>query len=332
VAAAAALGEPAVAAIERLAGHAASAPRPAWVDSACAGTFLLLRAILDARLPATVRRAGVPAAGTEPAIRAVVLGLALRWSGPAGTIGGELDPGLALLAGIEPAGALDWLRAQWSAPGAAEHLRLQREMLRTAAGQGLLAGGDLHVHAAELGTAGMALVGSDGTPGVWPLGRPVASPREAPEVVRAWLDACEAATGRRPDAVARDERLAGVLGGASFDERAETDRQELLGTLAALDAGRLGIPQADLTLALCAAALLRLWARWLRGFAGSSAGYLLERFVRRPGRIARAGEELTVVLPPAPLDVVLEMAGYAGTCESDPALGHRRVHLLLGGP
>src|SRR4029453_9434386 len=86
---------------------------------------------------------------------------------------------------------------------------------------------------------------------------------------------------------------------------------ELGRAMASLDAGRLGIPEADLTVACWSVVLLRLWAGWLRGFAGSSAGYLLDRFIRRPGRVVAEGTDLTVVLEPGPFDVVLELAGYA---------------------
>lgn len=52
------------------------------------------------------------------------------------------------------------------------------------------------------------------------------------------------------------------------------------------------------------------WARWLRGFERSSTPWLLEHAVRRSGRLIVAGDKLTVVLPPLPLDIALRRAGY----------------------
>jgi hypothetical protein len=86
---------------------------------------------------------------------------------------------------------------------------------------------------------------------------------------------------------------------------------------------------ADLTLDLTAAALLRLWAVWLKKFAGSSVPYLLANAIRRPGRVVRRDDELEVWLDSAPLDVVLEMSGYLAELEGVPWLG-RRVTFRLG--
>ena len=95
--------------------------------------------------------------------------------------------------------------------------------------------------------------------------------------------------------------------------------------LLALDAGRLGLPAADLTIALAAANLLRLWSRWLPGFATASAPFLLERFIRRPGRLYVDEQELTVAFDERPLDVVLTLAGYTAPLEQVPWLAQRRL-------
>jgi hypothetical protein len=122
------------------------------------------------------------------------------------------------------------------------------------------------------------------------------------------------------------------------DERPESDlldshhldRAALLAALAALDNGRLDMPAADLTVALTAIALLRVWSRWLRGFADSSVPYLLDQFIRRAGRVLD-GPEVVAELEPRPLDMILEMAGYTQALERVPWLGHRRLRFRLRG-
>jgi hypothetical protein len=88
------------------------------------------------------------------------------------------------------------------------------------------------------------------------------------------------------------------------------------------------IPRPD-SIAALAVVLLRLWSRWLRGFAQSSAPYLLRQFIRRRGRIAARPNEIEVILRPAQLDVVLEMSGYLAPTPPVPWLGDRRVSFRI---
>jgi hypothetical protein len=88
------------------------------------------------------------------------------------------------------------------------------------------------------------------------------------------------------------------------------------------------IPQQRSTTAL-AIGLLRLWARWLRGFAQSSVPYLLRQFIRRAGRIEVRPDEIAVILRPAQLDVVLEMSGYLAPTPPVFWLAHRRVSFRI---
>jgi hypothetical protein len=194
------------------------------VASPCAGVFLLLRAALDARMPALAERSGYPPAGV------VLLSLALRWAGRAGAPDGRIDPGLALL--VEAPATLKELRATWRATPAAAHRRWR------------------------------AALGESVTP---PLRR---------------------------------------RGGRALRE------------------GRLGVPAADAALGLTALALLHAWARWLRGFSASSAPFLLDEFIRRPGSIIPLGDDLLVRLERRPLDVVLDVAGYTDDLDLAP-LGRR---------
>jgi hypothetical protein len=88
------------------------------------------------------------------------------------------------------------------------------------------------------------------------------------------------------------------------------------------------IPQPR-SIAALAVLLLRLWSRWLRGFAQSSAPYLLRQFIRRAGRIAVRANEIEVILRPAQLDVVLEMSGYLAPTPPIPWLADRRVSFQI---
>jgi hypothetical protein len=85
----------------------------------------------------------------------------------------------------------------------------------------------------------------------------------------------------------------------------------------------LGDREADLTVALAAHASLGAWASWLRGFSGSSEAFLLNRFVRRPGRVGLTAGCATVELEPRPLDLVLEMAGYLDELDAVAELPRR---------
>jgi hypothetical protein len=143
-------------------------------------------------------------------------------------------------------------------------------------------------------------------------------------------------------------------GDAPAGDRHATARRRLAAALAALDGGRLApegpaaadptaalaaseggrlAPEtpagADLTVALAATVVLRAWARWLRRFADSSVPFLLHSFVRRGGRLWDQPDGLRVELEPAPLDLVLEMAGYFGALETPSG---RTVHFGFRSP
>jgi hypothetical protein len=79
------------------------------------------------------------------------------------------------------------------------------------------------------------------------------------------------------------------------------------------------------TLDFAAASLLRGWARWLPGLSQSSAGFLLEKFVRRAGTLYLHPDRVDVSLSPGPLDAVPEMAGYFSDSPAASWLGNRFV-------
>lgn len=82
-------------------------------------------------------------------------------------------------------------------------------------------------------------------------------------------------------------------------------------------------------LAAIARHLVRLWAHWLPGLGQSSVPWLLQQFILRRGVLRVNGGELAISLAPAPLDVVLEMAGYLAPIASVPWLGDRRVTFAI---
>jgi len=116
------------------------------------------------------------------------------------------------------------------------------------------------------------------------------------------------------------------------------DRGALQGATArkviAADAGTLDCRlecslETDGSVSETACLLLRQWARWLPGVGDASPLFLLRRCVRRAGLVEASDEEIFVHLEPAPLDVVLEMAGYLATIERVAWLGDRSVRFSL---
>jgi hypothetical protein len=71
--------------------------------------------------------------------------------------------------------------------------------------------------------------------------------------------------------------------------------------------------------------LLRAWSRWLPGVAGSGRGFLVSRCLLRAGRASVTDREVALTVEPAPLDVVLEMAGYFAPIDQVPWLGGRSI-------
>lgn len=72
-----------------------------------------------------------------------------------------------------------------------------------------------------------------------------------------------------------------------------------------------------------AASLLRSWARWLPGLSSSSVPFLLDKFIRRPGRLFLYKERIDLQLAPGPLDSVLKMACYFADSPNVLWMGNR---------
>ena len=211
--------------------------------------------------------------------------------------------------------------------------------LRTLAGQRLVDADALHLYDLPLETGGYAFIAGDGTATLWPLGWVAETQYQAGEAVAGWLAAWATATGRAPKLVAEDRLLAAVRTlGAEISVRGSgqaptatyaTGRARLTAAFDALAAGQLSLPAIDLSATLAAAALLRLWARWLPNFGESSIPFLLDQFVRRPGSIRVEPNEIVVMLDPRPLDIVLKMAGYLSSIERVAWLDNRRVRFQM---
>lgn len=71
--------------------------------------------------------------------------------------------------------------------------------------------------------------------------------------------------------------------------------------------------------------LLRGWALWLRAVSNSTSRFLLSQCLRREARARITETEIFLQLGPAPLDVVLRMAGYFDRIECVPWLASRAV-------
>jgi hypothetical protein len=309
------------------------------VSSACAGVVLLLRTVTDLRLSALADRAGFPP-GPDASPAALLLALGRRWAGPAGAHRGRVDAGLTVLAGLDTPPTLEAVGRTWSPVTSADVERFERTWLATLAGQGMLGDEDLHLHLLSAGRGRMAAVAGTAA-GLWPLGRLLRDTGELPAILAGWLTAWEAETGLRPsihcDAALVDPlqaRLHGALlvpahdgNGTSATHR--SNRSAFLRMHRALRWGRTGQPGPDLLVELMASGLVRLWARWLRGFAAASVPYLLDELVRRPGLVRRDGTGVYVELDPRPLDVVLEIAGYIGDLSAGPLPGERDVTIWI---
>jgi hypothetical protein len=318
----AALGEPALAVVEALLPAAArGGGAAAGTATDCAGAYLLLRAVCDGRLPALVRRAAYPPCGPAGDFGALLLALALRWA--AHPDGEAIDPGLDFLAPdlprTRPALAAAWAGAtdddERRAQGALARLLLAHRLVRDP--------GRLYVRrVAEAGR--VALVAGSAPDQVWAFGEFLGDPADAPTVLARWARDWAALAGAAPVLVVPPE-LAGVGAGV----RVEEDDGGCAAALAALRDGRLGLPAADLTVGLMAAALVRLWARWLRQLGSASLPYLLAQLIRRPGRVRREPDGLLVELRPRPLDVVLQLSDYLAPLEAVPWLSPPVVRFAL---
>ncbi len=287
-------------------GISTQAPQATTISTACAGVFLLLRTILDVKLVALLPNSPDFAAG----INAFLLTLGLYWAGREGLIGDRVDPGLVALAGIETPLDLNDLQAMRLDMDGAQKQVFQRNLLRLLVGQRMVSASSITVHKLTPDDQQTILIAGTDTPRLWPFNTLITEPSQEADVIAAWLDDWEAASGKRPILHTVPET---------------TEMAHLLEMLEVLQSEELRVIDPSLTIMLIANTLLRAWARWLGQFASSSSGYLLENFIRRPGTIVITDQKVLVELTSRPLDVVLRMSGYLSDIESIPWLGNRRI-------
>ena len=271
---------------------------PGEVESACAGVFLLLRAVLDSRLGALSTTLKYPACSHEFSV--LLASLALRWSGAEGCRDdGRLDPGIIALAGPDAPRTLAELADAWKFTDPVDHARFSYGLLKMLSDHRLFAGTELHLCRLPYQGASATVANSE-VSGLWPL----ASLHASESTIAEWITQLTDATGNTP-AIFTSEAL--PFGWEAFEK------------------GTLGMPDADLALTIIANALVRLWARWLRRFADSSASYLLTNFIRRPGLISESPDGLVVRMSRGPLDLILDMTGYSRDLDSVPDVLPRRI-------
>lgn len=315
------------------------------IDTASAGIALIVRALLDTRLPSLASDLDYPS-GEDEAATSLLLALYLRWAGPAALLDGAIDPGLLCLAGGLPTAVdavpLDTLRATLARASAPQHAAFQVAWTRSLMGQRLLAPSILRLYHLPDEDSHRLIVAGDASAVVWPLGRALDASESVADLLHEWRAVWVAATGSPPDRILIDESLAVELHGeAGIETASDADadeqnlhlagRQQLLVALTSLEVGRLGLPDLDLTVDLVAASLLRLWARWLHRFSESTIPYLLQNFLRRPGRMGVNADTLDVEMMPGPFDMIIEMAGYLAPTDRVPWLDQRRVRFHLRG-
>ena len=285
---------------------------PDGIATAAAGAFLLLRAVQDLRLTALAHRAGYPAAGALGA-GWLVAALAGRWAGL--PLGPDPDPGLLALAGLDAPFDRAAFQAAWADDGGGRRARgFQVALGRTLLGHRLLGDPTRLAVAVVPHPGGWAAFAGDESSQVWPFAAPVDSP-DAPldEWLATWRTEWEAVVGG-PVEVAR------VAAPAALAAAVE-----------ALAGESVGDPPADVVLAAAAQSALRAWARWLPRLERASTPYLLGQFIRRPGRIFRAGDGWLVELDPRPLDVALHVSGYLDPIEPLPGTAGPVVQFRIGG-
>ncbi len=344
-----------VALLEARAGDPAR-QRPWVVDTPAAGVFLLLRSMLDLRLYSLAPHA--------PAALWAAIGM--RAGGVDAGPDGEIDAGLALPAGLGVPCSVTVLRSALMEPW--DWPALQAALLARLVGQRVIAADRLHIHRVDVGAGTTAIVAGDAAAQVWPLGEIVRPGAPLEPVLSRWVDAWQSATGMLPVVRFADPSFTAALPadyaggtrvvgagesgpilegrpaarvhpsggdegdadpGAPASAAFDSGARALAEAWRAMARGCVGDPDVDLTIGLVVVALARAWARWLPRFSASSPVFVLDTFLRRPGRIHVTDAVLFVEMDGRPLDLVPRMAGYFDPLARVPWLGHRTIELRV---
>jgi hypothetical protein len=333
------LGEPALKVVERLEGEIEDAPLTTGIQSDCAGLSLLLRTMLDVRLPSLCEASLSPAKNELSPFPMLLLSLGVRLLGSTAVTNGRLDQGLCLMAGLKEPLSLNDLRECW-ASSANEIVSFQNSFLEVVAGQRLIEPSVVHLFQKTFPGRRVALIAADASATVWPLARVVDSGANTGGTALNLLNTWEQATGISPSVVVganselhkflNQEKVV-VLENDELLSLHENGLTALKTAIAALGPPQFENPDLDITFAIVDCMLLRAWARWLRRFSSSSVKYLLESFIRRQGRILPDPHGLVIELQRGPLDVIIEMAGYLRDLENVPSLAGGRIKFRLRG-
>ncbi|HEY0606887.1 MAG TPA: hypothetical protein VGD58_28465 [Herpetosiphonaceae bacterium] len=288
------------------------------LESQCAGVLLLLRSLLDTRLPTLISQVF---AGDHAIASAYLMGLGMCWAGQAGARADQIDPAVALLAGTVSAPQLDQVRDALARCTAEQHAQIQTALLRTFAGQRVVRGDVMQLYEIPFGKH-VALIAGDETDGPLLFGSLLDTQSPPAALIADWQIRWQEATGRSSACLTHNMHLEASDAAAALHHTRSTTLSAALKTL---EAAHLGLPHTELAIALTALALVRVWARWLRQFSQSSVPYLLTNFIRRPGRLVVAADSILVQVVRGPLDIVLEMSGYTAAIEHLPWLGRRHL-------
>lgn len=283
------------------------------IDTQYAGVFLLLRAILDARLPFLANQV------LDPSTNACMLwaALGLFWSGVNVSKDGLLDEAITCFAGLPESISYQQFLQYLSNDSAEKHTRFQIEFIHTLINQRAVQPTAFNAYRVQL-VQRKALVIADHS-GVWLFGQILSSSDHEKSLLDQWSGQWHQVTG---------EPLS--LACSDIKNQHHAISGDFLNAFTLIENENLETAQLNFSIAMTANLLLRAWARWLRQFAESSSQYLLENFIRTPGKIFVLSDEIRIELQPISLGIVLEMSGYLSDLEPVPWLGNRTVRFQTG--